>query len=196
MSQPLTNLGVDSPIPVQIRSWFEKELDVDAPVAASKWACEVYLENYARELGLPMWIHRPSYITGINAPITGIIGNLFEYSVRVEATPNAAGRGGLFDMVPVEEVATVIASSVSRDKMVAKKKTRASLPVYVQYGGQEEVPAGNIIEHLEKKHNMSLEDRNIEDDYVSSLNKTQVNSDEDSQRNGLRRVQITEAGRK
>ena len=50
--------------------------------AASKWASEVFLEKAAKALdgSLPIWIHRPSSITGEGVPDLDIMHNMMIYS--------------------------------------------------------------------------------------------------------------------
>ncbi|RDA92440.1 hypothetical protein CP533_6453 [Ophiocordyceps camponoti-saundersi (nom. inval.)] len=80
--------------------------------AASKWASEVFLENYRRKSGTPVWIHRPSNITGADAPSTDLMQNLIKYSGEMGALPDVGSWRGSVDLVPVETVSSGIGKAI------------------------------------------------------------------------------------
>ncbi|KAF4595806.1 putative polyketide synthase [Ophiocordyceps camponoti-floridani] len=92
--------------------------DVRPPVdgsqgyAASKWASEVFLEGYTREVGTPTWIHRPANITGADAPSTDLMQNLIAYSSKTGALPDVGSWRGSVDLVPVEVVSEGIVRTI------------------------------------------------------------------------------------
>lgn len=83
----------------------------------SKWACEYFLEKVSERCGLPIWIHRPSSITGEGAPDTDLMMNLFRYAREVKAVPNMDLWKGWLDMVSVECVAMTILDQVYEDDL-------------------------------------------------------------------------------
>ncbi|RAK75206.1 uncharacterized protein BO72DRAFT_514422 [Aspergillus fijiensis CBS 313.89] len=55
--------------------------------AASKWVSEVYLEQASRQWGVPVHIHRPTAITGPDAPAQDIFHNVVRFSRALRAVP-------------------------------------------------------------------------------------------------------------
>ncbi|XP_044716927.1 AMP-binding enzyme domain-containing protein [Hirsutella rhossiliensis] len=119
--------------------------------AASKWASEVYLEECARHLGIPIWIHRPSNITGGNVPSTDLMGNLIKYSGQVHALPDMGlSWRGSFDFVPVEAVAEGIAGSLHEPGATGRI-------VYRHHCADEKIPVHGLAAHLEAELGAPLE---------------------------------------
>lgn len=110
---------------------------------ASKWASEVILEKYAAQYNLPVWIHRPSNITGPNTPKADLMQNIFHYSVKTASLPDLASWSGCFDFVPVDVVAAGIASS-----MYETQDTVA----YRHHCGTEKISVEDLPSYLEAEH--------------------------------------------
>ncbi len=77
---------------------------------ASKWASECFLENVARETGLPAMIHRPCSIIGSQAPHDDAMNSVIKYSLLSRSVPAVPNAKGFFDFKDVTEVAREIAS--------------------------------------------------------------------------------------
>ncbi|UZP45238.1 hypothetical protein NXS19_013050 [Fusarium pseudograminearum] len=81
--------GLDG-LPEVSVSNYEPPVDGSYGYIASKWASERILESCA-EKGLPVWIHRPSNITGQNAPSHDLMQNIFRYSGETSSLPDISG---------------------------------------------------------------------------------------------------------
>jgi hybrid polyketide synthase / nonribosomal peptide synthetase ACE1 len=79
---------------------------------ASKWASEVTLEKAAVRLGVSVWIHRPSTITGDEAPELDIMHNLLKFSRAMRAVPNTGAWEGYLDLIDVRTVAKAVVGAV------------------------------------------------------------------------------------
>ncbi|KAF8846563.1 hypothetical protein BDZ45DRAFT_755927 [Acephala macrosclerotiorum] len=109
---------------------------------ASKWASERFLEKTAEHLGLPIWIHRPTSITGDDFPSLDIVHNTLKYSRLLKAVPELKGWRGYFDFVHVDTVAQEVVSDVlSKEEGLGK-------PVYVHHSGEAVIPVHGIQEYL------------------------------------------------
>ncbi|KAM0360408.1 hypothetical protein ACHAP4_002485 [Fusarium culmorum] len=115
---------------------------------ASKWASERILESCA-EKGLPVWIHRPSNITGQNAPSHDLMQNIFRYSAETSSLPNLSGWKGYFDFVPVEDVAQGIVNSAT--------ETREPELVYRHHCGAKKIAVDNLKDHFETEQGKTMD---------------------------------------
>ena len=79
---------------------------------AAKWICEVYLERVNRQFDLPVWIHRPSSVTGPGAPELDLMDNVMRYSQKTKKIPDSQSWSGVFDLISVQSVATQIIEAV------------------------------------------------------------------------------------
>lgn len=130
---------------------FSPPTDGSHGYTASKWASEVYLENCARNFGLPITIHRPSNITGAGAPAGDLIQNLLRYSVRIGGLPAPAEAWkGSFDFVPVDEVALGIVTD-------AATGNTGGAVLYRHHCGATKLPVSQLRSHLEAEHETTLE---------------------------------------
>ncbi|KAL7916739.1 putative PKS-NRPS protein [Trichoderma velutinum] len=96
--------GLDGLPPISV-SQYEPPTDGSNGYSATKWASEVYLEKVTENSSLPIWIHRPSSITGENAPETDLMQSVIKHSLHLKAIPDLSSWQGSFDFVPVNEVA-------------------------------------------------------------------------------------------
>ncbi|EAQ88667.1 hypothetical protein CHGG_05286 [Chaetomium globosum CBS 148.51] len=101
---------------------------------ASKWVSEVYLENASNDFGLPVWIHRPSSITGSGASKTDLMSNLLQYAQQINAMPYLGAKGGYFDFVSVETTARMIIEEMSRS--IRKQESKVQ---YLHESGEIEI---------------------------------------------------------
>ncbi|KAF8849221.1 putative PKS-NRPS protein [Acephala macrosclerotiorum] len=91
---------------------FKPPTDGSMGYAASKWAGEKYLEACSEQLGLPVFVHRPSNILGEGAGTVNMTANIMEYSMRIGAVPHTPGIDGYIQFVEVEEVGYMICNSL------------------------------------------------------------------------------------
>lgn len=110
---------------------------------ASKWASEVILEKYVSQYNLPVWIHRPSNITGPDAPKADLMQNIFHYSVKIASLPDLTAWSGCFDFVPVDVVAAGIASSIYETQETV---------AYKHHCGTEKISVEDLPSYLEEEH--------------------------------------------
>ena len=113
---------------------------------ASKWASERVLERANEANALPVWIHRPSSITGEGAPPMDIMQNVMKFSRTMRAVPILKGWEGFFDYIDVESVAKGIIRSVVSSRL----GLRAGVE-YVHASGERVVPVGEVKEYLERE---------------------------------------------
>ncbi|KAH9908264.1 beta-ketoacyl synthase domain-containing protein [Xylariomycetidae sp. FL2044] len=76
----------------------------------SKWVSETLLENAQRLTGTPVWIHRPTTITGEGAPDLDLVTMLIKYSRVLGVVPmlDVSMVQGRLDLVSVDSVAGAI----------------------------------------------------------------------------------------
>lgn len=112
---------------------------------ATKWASERYLEKVSDRCELPIWIHRPSSITGDGAPETDLLSTLLRASRSIKAVPETPHWRGWINLVSVGRVAMQIADQVYEDY---------SWPGNVKYlfeSGEQEIPLADIKGVLERE---------------------------------------------
>lgn len=81
--------------------------------AATKWASEVFLEKANALTRLPVWIHRPSSITGEGVSELDVMHNLLVFSVLTGAVPASDRWKGTMDFISVEKAAEGILRHVN-----------------------------------------------------------------------------------
>ena len=113
---------------------------------ASKWASERVLERANEANALPVWIHRPSSITGEGAPPMDMMQNVMKFSRTMRAVPILKGWEGFFDYIDVESVAKGIIRSVVSSRL----RLRGGVE-YVHASGERVVPVGEVKEYLERE---------------------------------------------
>ncbi|KAM5383494.1 hypothetical protein ACJZ2D_001943 [Fusarium nematophilum] len=134
---------------------FKPPSDGSHGYVASKWASEHILESCADKLDLPVWIHRPANITGINAPTADLMQNIFHYSAETGSLPDLSSWKGYFDFVPVETVARDIASSIH--------EPGHEKPVYRHHCGTQKVSVDELPAHLETEQGKKMEMVSVEE---------------------------------
>ncbi|KAJ5156353.1 hypothetical protein N7492_009156 [Penicillium capsulatum] len=75
---------------------------------AAKWVSEVYLERVNQKFGLPVWIHRPSSVSGTDAPELDLMSNVMRYCQETKKIPDSSAWSGVFDLISVESAASQI----------------------------------------------------------------------------------------
>jgi hybrid polyketide synthase / nonribosomal peptide synthetase ACE1 len=105
----------------------------------SKWVSEVYLENANEAFGLPVYIHRPSSITGIGAPETDLTANLLRYARKTKAIPDLGSGGGYFDFISVQAAARTIIDEMNKSMRRAARDVQ-----YVHESGEVEIATDDV----------------------------------------------------
>jgi hybrid polyketide synthase/nonribosomal peptide synthetase ACE1 len=80
--------------------------------AAVKWVGEAYVERVNQRFGLPVWIHRPSSVTGSDAPELDLMSNVMRYCQETKKIPDSGSWSGVFDFIAVQSVASQIINAV------------------------------------------------------------------------------------
>ncbi|KAI1172111.1 hypothetical protein F4777DRAFT_593117 [Nemania sp. FL0916] len=112
---------------------FPPPVDGSDGYVASKWASEQTLRKVSRKHGLPVHIHRPVSIIGHGAATTDLMANLMSYTRRLRMAPRLDTWTGFFDLVQVEEVATEIIDTVTKNS--GASSTTAPLYTVVHESG-------------------------------------------------------------
>ncbi|KAF9697439.1 hypothetical protein EKO04_005132 [Ascochyta lentis] len=133
---------------------------------ASKWTSEVILENINRRYHVPVWIHRPSSITGDNVPTLDIIHSLLEYSRLMKAVPDLTGSVGALDFVHLDSVATAVANCTVSSTQKEQNESGVS---YVHHCGEKIVPLDQFKDHLEGSATGSFNTLAIQDWVAGAL---------------------------
>jgi len=111
--------------------------------AASKWASEVFLEKASRQLGLPVFIHRPSAIMGAEAG-DDILSNVLEYGSVIQALPDSSRWTGYVDLVSLENAAGGISRSVLQVPGEVGSSSADALVEYLHHAGDQVIPVQSI----------------------------------------------------
>ncbi|KAK1839826.1 polyketide synthase peptide synthetase [Colletotrichum chrysophilum] len=114
---------------------------------ATKWAGEVFLEEVNKRLGLPVWIHRPSSITGEGASDLDVMNSVVRFARQLRAVPTSARWRGNLDFVSLEATATGIMDVV----LEAAREDREEGLAFLHHSGEVVIPVEGLREHLEKE---------------------------------------------
>ncbi|XEU96090.1 hypothetical protein FSHL1_001375 [Fusarium sambucinum] len=133
---------------------FKPSVDGSYGYVASKWASEHILESYAKQ-GLPVFIHRPANITGMNAPTHDLMQNIFRYSAETSSLPELSGWKGYFDFVPVENVAEGIVTTV--------RETRDDKLVYRHHCGTKKIAVDDLKGYFETQQGKAMDTVSVEE---------------------------------
>lgn len=79
---------------------------------SAKWVCERYVEQAAEQLGLPVWVHRPSSVTGDGAGELDLMSNMIKYMKETGAVVDSSEWKGRVDLISVVAVAASIVEQV------------------------------------------------------------------------------------
>ncbi|KAK4164415.1 hypothetical protein QBC43DRAFT_353361 [Cladorrhinum sp. PSN259] len=117
---------------------------------ASKWASEAFLERAAERLGLKVWIHRPTSVTGVGAGETDVVSSVVRFAKKLRAVPVSGRWEGSLDFVSVESVGAgvvdiVVAGSIDDDSAATKRTT------FVHHSGDVIIPIEGLRKHLENE---------------------------------------------
>ncbi|CAJ2503615.1 Uu.00g110090.m01.CDS01 [Anthostomella pinea] len=103
--------GQEAVGPVSLRQWPPQSDGFDG-YTATKWASEVFLENMNEYMGLPVFVYRPSSVTGDDAPESDAVSNFIRYAKKMNMLPQVGNLTGYLDFVHVDEVARCITSNL------------------------------------------------------------------------------------
>ncbi|KAL7952857.1 putative PKS-NRPS protein [Trichoderma compactum] len=144
--------GLDGLPPVSV-SQHKPPTDGSNGYSATKWASEAYLEKVTENSNLPIWIHRPSSITGENAPETDLMQSVIKHTLNLQAIPDLSSWRGSFDFVPVDDVAAGITSALY-DVVQGLS--------FAHHSGKDKIPVQELKQHLENENGIKLEVLSLE----------------------------------
>ncbi|KAJ5327638.1 Acyl transferase/acyl hydrolase/lysophospholipase [Penicillium brevicompactum] len=127
---------------------------------AAKWASEVFLENLNRDYSLPVWIHRPSSITGTDAPELDLMGNVMRYAKETQKLPDSSLWTGVFDLISVESAASQLLEIVYQSGL---SEARANHVTYIYESGEMEIGRDEIMPLLESGTGLGFQIVALED---------------------------------
>ncbi|KAL2864256.1 uncharacterized protein BJX67DRAFT_383918 [Aspergillus lucknowensis] len=137
---------------------------------ASKWVSEQLLEKASQQFGLPVFIHRPSNITGDDAPSLDIMTNLLKFSRFLATVPRFKSLGGFLNFVPVE----VVAYNIVQDLLSNVSPKGDSGAVYIHQLGRLDIPIPKMKEHLEREDGRRFESTSLQE-WVDQARKSGLN---------------------
>ncbi|KAK6064314.1 polyketide synthase peptide synthetase [Seiridium cupressi] len=143
----------------------------DHGYVASKWVSEVCAERVSQHFGLPVVIHRPSNVTGQDAPESDLMTNLIRYSTKTSTVPDTSTWRGYLNSVSVETAAKSLIDEVTRNEGSWRDTNAASSDKRVRYvyeAGEVEFPLNELKDHLQKMAERPLLTVPAED-WISSL---------------------------
>ncbi|KAL2158315.1 hypothetical protein VTH06DRAFT_4636 [Thermothelomyces fergusii] len=124
---------------------------------ASKWASEAFLERAAARLGLRVWVHRPTSVTGAGAGETDVMSTVMRFARTLRAVPVSPRWRGSLDFVSVEAVADGIAAAVVRgsrhspDPDSPQEDGRPAPVEFLHHCGGLVIPIDRLQSHLEEE---------------------------------------------
>ena len=113
---------------------------------AAKWVSEVYLEHINRQFSLPVWIHRPSSITGADAPELDLMGNVMRFAKETQKLPDSSLWSGVFDLISVQSAASQLLETVHRSGLSAPHADSVS---YLYESGETTIGRDEIMPLME-----------------------------------------------
>ena len=124
-------------------------LDGSDGYVASKWCSERFLEKVNHQFGLPVYIHRPSNITGDNVPEMDIVNNTIKYSRALQAVPDLSKSKGFFDFIHINTISRNIAQAVVDEEI-------GTNVVYKHQSGETLVPMNGLKSFLAEEQDKSF----------------------------------------
>ncbi|GIZ42216.1 hypothetical protein CKM354_000549200 [Cercospora kikuchii] len=147
--------------PVSVKTHPPKN-DGSEGLTASKWACEVFLENFADEASkvggnFSITIHRPCSVVGDQAPSDDALNSILRFSALMSAVPQVSKLPvtGFFDFAPVEQVAASIAEAAIQTEQPPHLRFR-------HHSGGVEVRPAELKEYMEKFYGKEFEELELE----------------------------------
>lgn len=112
---------------------------------AAKWVSEVYLEHVNRQFGLPVWIHRPSSITGTDAPELDLMGNVMRFTKEIQKVPDSSLWSGVLDLISVQSAASQLLEAVHQSGSTESGES----VTYLYESGEMEIGRDEIMPLME-----------------------------------------------
>lgn len=145
---PASGDGQDTPCSVTGHG--DPPVDGSNGYLASKWASEAYLERAARDVGLPVYIHR---VTGVPAqddsspsvPPEDLIAEFLDLAFKLRAFPQPQGWRGSFDMVRATELSRTLVDSFTKSGEGDEKDGVR----YVHYPSEVRLRMEDVVQGLE-----------------------------------------------
>ncbi|KAJ5374411.1 Acyl transferase/acyl hydrolase/lysophospholipase [Penicillium concentricum] len=113
---------------------------------AAKWVSEVYLERINSQFGLPVWIHRPSSITGTDAPELDLMGNVMRFAKETQKLPDSSLWSGVFDLISVQLAASQLLEAVHQSSV---GEPAAKSVTYLYESGETKIGRDEIMPLME-----------------------------------------------
>lgn len=135
---------------------FQPPQDGTDGYTATKWASERILELVSEKFSIPVWIHRPSNITGEDAPELDIMTNILDFSKKMRKVPVSPSWQGTVDFVSVERVAADILDEVKNDSAHP-----GGMVKYVHECGDLEVAIDDMRVSLERQTGQEFESMSL-----------------------------------
>ncbi|KAM0323352.1 hypothetical protein ACHAQA_008945 [Verticillium albo-atrum] len=121
---------------------------------ATKWAGEVFLEEANKRMGLPVWIHRPSSITGEGASDLDVMNSVVRFARQLRAVPTSSRWKGNLDFVGLETTARGVLDVV----LGAARENKQEGLVFLHHSGEVVIPIDGLREHLEKEDKVAYKE--------------------------------------
>lgn len=120
---------------------------------------EVFLEKAHAKLGLPVWIHRPSSITGEGAGDLDVMSNMLKFGRMMKAVPDTSIWKGSLDFISVEQAAKSILKELIGGHSAGGLTTAPTSPPlnHVHQSGELVIPVGDMQSFLEMESRASFE---------------------------------------
>ncbi|KAL8999563.1 MAG: hypothetical protein Q9169_001652 [Polycauliona sp. 2 TL-2023] len=156
---------------------FPPAVDGSDGYVATKWASEVVLEKWHDRTRAPVWIHRPSSITGDGVPALDIVHSVLRYSKLMKAVPDLMGSSGSFDFVGVETVARGVVGACcggEEERGVEEKEeegVEGGMLRYVHHCGEKIIPVDELKGFLEGEAGGAFEVLGIEEWVARAMEK-------------------------
>ena len=147
--------GSDALPPVSVSS-HPPARDGSEGYTASKWASECFLENFAKESGLTVCVHRPCAVIGDLASSEDALNALLRYSILMRAVPRFENFAGFFDFDDVNNVAAELAKDVFANHQ--RRETGDAIPSirFRHYSGGAKTPVSDFKPRMEQIHNVQF----------------------------------------
>jgi len=128
--------------PARSVATFPPPVDGSDGYVASKWASEVYLENVAHEIGIPVTIHR--FIPGAPHELTPetktpILHDLVHCCLKLQTVPDWANWDGHVDFIESRTLARSITASLAGSGMAARVESSPEEAVFIHHFGEARV---------------------------------------------------------
>ncbi|KAI2734306.1 hypothetical protein DTO013E5_10055 [Penicillium roqueforti] len=129
---------------------------------AAKWVSEIYLEHVNRRFGLPVWIHRPSSITGTDAPELDLMGNVMRFTKETQKVPDSSSWSGVFDLVSVQSAARQLLEAVYQSGIATTEAV-----TYLYESGETKIGRDEIMPLMESSSGQQFQVVSL-DEWVSA----------------------------